>query len=533
MSLGRIVGIETEYGILAPTSPLNPMQLSALVVGAYRDSGVPWAPWDYAAEDPLHDARGFHLDRAAAHPSILTDRPPAISPTFASSAPRERRMAGTPGRQRPTAIVLGNGARLYVDHAYPEYSAPEVTSARDAAIWDAAGERIVLEAIRMLAATPDGPDIGLYKNNTDGKGASYGTHENYLVDRAVPFDSLVAFMTPFLVTRQVFTGSGRVGLGQHGTEPGFQLSQRADFIEAEVGLETTLHRPIVNTRDEPHADPHRWRRLHVIVGDATVMDIATYLRVGTTCLVLTALESGAWDQAFLDRVRLADPVAGFHQVSRDLSVSRPLALASGGVATALDIQRAYLALATAAAGSATSGMAPESRESAGDAAPATSAAGPPGASEAGAEAADLLARWASILDRLARDPLGTAGEVEWAAKYRLLAALADREPAGWASPRVAAAGLQWTDIRPERSLAARMAAAGAIQVLASEQDVAAAVTTPPRTTRAWARGQAVAKGTPEVWAANWDSVTLAAPAADDAPRLIDLADPWAHAAPPH
>jgi proteasome accessory factor A len=423
--------------------------------------------------------------------------------------------------------VLGNGARLYVDHAHPEYSAPEVAGAREAATWDKAGERILVDAIRVLATTAGGPNAGLYKNNTDGKGASYGTHENYLVDRAVPFETLAAFITPFLVTRQVFTGSGRVGLGQHSEQPGFQISQRADFIEAEIGLETTLRRPIVNTRDEPHTDPRRWRRLHVIAGDATTMDVATYLRVGTTCLVLTALESGTGDPAFLDRVRLADPVASFHQVSRDLSVSQPLELASGGRATALDIQHAYLTLATAVAESAASRSALPYPASPHDVAPN----GPPTASQSAAEAADLVARWTSILDRMARDPLSAAREVEWAAKYRVLAALAEREPDGWASPRLAAADLQWTDIRPERSLAARLAAAGAVEVLVSESEVAAAVTAPPRSTRAWVRGRAVAGGEPEVWAANWDSVTLAAPSDDAAPNLLNLTDPWAGGAP--
>ena len=134
------------------------------------------------------------------------------------------------------------------------------------------------------------PDVALYKNNVDGKGATYGMHENYLVDRAVPFNDLAARLIPFFVTRQVFTGAGRVGLGQRGEAAGFQLSQRADYMEAEIGLETTLRRPIINTRDEPHADPDRWRRLHVIIGDATMLEVSTYLRLGTTSLVLWLIE---------------------------------------------------------------------------------------------------------------------------------------------------------------------------------------------------------------------------------------------------
>jgi proteasome accessory factor A len=395
--------------------------------------------------------------------------------------------------------VLRNGARFYVDHAHPEYAAPETASARDAALWDKAGERVALAAVRALAATPGGPDVGLYKNNTDGKGASYGMHENYLVDRAVPFEDLVAFITPFLVTRQIFAGSGRVGLGQRGQEPGFQLSQRADFIEAEVGLETTLRRPIVNTRDEPHADPRRWRRLHVIVGDATMMEVATYLRVGATSLVLAALEAGAWGGGFLAQVRLAAPVPAFWEVSRDLGVNRPLALASGETATAVSIQRRYLDLVARLGGG-------------------------------GVEMADLTGRWARLLDGLERDPLSAAREVEWVAKYRLLAALAAREAAGWASPKVAAADLQWTDIRPERSLAGKVAAAGATEALFTESEVARAVSAPPRDTRAWERGRAVAEGGGRTLSANWDSFT--AVAADDAvPHRHFLPDPADDAVP--
>jgi proteasome accessory factor A len=494
--LERIIGIETEYGILAPNAKANPMQLSSLVVGAYRDSGVPWAAWDYSAEDPLCDARGFHLERAAAHPSQLTHVPrPAM------------RVRG-----EPTAIVLPNGARFYVDHAHPEYSAPETSTARQAALWDKAGEAICLAAIQHLPTI----DIGIYKNNTDGKGASYGMHENYLVDRLVPFDDLVAFMVPFLVTRQIYAGSGRVGLGQHSQDPGFQLSQRADFIEAIVGLETTMRRPIINTRDEPHADPTLWRRLHVIVGDATMLEVATYLRVGTTALALTCLEAcfGAPDageagrgaagpgapsripDGFLDAVRLADPVAAFRQVSRDTTISEPLALAAGGHATAIEIQRRYLALAKQITQHPADG-----------------------------EVGDLLGRWESVLDRLGSDPLTCAGDVEWVAKYRLLSALAAREPAGWAAPKVAAADLQWTDIRPDRSLAARLMAAGAVETLFTPEEVAAAVATPPPSTRAHLRGRAVATP-PGALAANWDSVTLHPPADAEPPIRLEFPDPW-------
>ncbi|NMM29663.1 MAG: proteasome accessory factor PafA2, partial [Cellulomonas sp.] len=252
------MGIETEYGVLQPGRPgANPMLLSSHVVAVHlaaRESARSRARWDYDAEDPLHDARGFRLQRASAHPSMLTDAPLQRAPS--GDGPQLLARSGIEEYDDPGAanVVLTNGARLYVDHAHPEYSSPEVTGPLDGVRWDRAGELVMLASVRALASMLAMPDVALYKNNVDGKGATYGTHENYLVDRSVPFAELAARLTPFLVTRQVFTGAGRVGLGQRGELPGFQLSQRADYIEAEIGLETTLRRPIINTRDEPHAD---------------------------------------------------------------------------------------------------------------------------------------------------------------------------------------------------------------------------------------------------------------------------------------
>src|SRR6478609_10473088 len=270
------MGIETEYGISEPGAPeANPMLMSGQVVNAYAQPlghRAGRARWDYEDEAPLRDARGFEMSRALADASQLTDEE---DPTLAN-------------------VVLTNGARLYVDHAHPEYSSPEVTSPRDAIRWDRAGERIMLEAVRRLAPMRGAGGINLYKNNTDGKGASYGTHENYLMRRETPFAEIVRHLVPFFVARQVMCGAGRVGIGQDSRTPGFQLSQRADFFEVEVGLETTLKRPIINTRDEPHAVADLYRRLHVIVGDANLCDVANLLKLGTTSLVLAMIEDRAF-----------------------------------------------------------------------------------------------------------------------------------------------------------------------------------------------------------------------------------------------
>ena len=266
MTVRRVMGIETEYGISVPGSPdANPMVQSGRVVTAYaHEVGLraARAGWDYEDEHPLSDARGFDVARESADPSQLTDEE---DPTLAN-------------------VVLTNGARLYVDHAHPEYSSPEVMTPRDAVRWDRAGELVMREAVRLLSG-PGAAGVNLYKNNTDGKGASYGTHENYLMSRATPFQDIVKHLTPFFVVRQLMCGSGRVGIGGESTRPGFQLAQRSDFFEVEVGLETTLKRPIINTRDEPHAVADRYRRLHVILGDANHCDVANLLKLGTTSLV--------------------------------------------------------------------------------------------------------------------------------------------------------------------------------------------------------------------------------------------------------
>lgn len=508
MSVRRVMGIETEYGILQPGRPLaNPMLLSSHVVAVHaaaRDGARGKARWDYDDEDPLHDARGFHLQRASAHPSLLTDDPAAPAPS--GDGPQELPRSAVEEYEDPGAanVILTNGARLYVDHAHPEYSSPEVTNPLDAVLWDRAGEQVMLQSVRGLASNAALPDVALYKNNVDGKGATYGTHENYLVDRAVPFTDLAARLIPFFVTRQVFTGAGRVGLGQRGERAGFQLSQRADYVEAEIGLETTLRRPIVNTRDEPHADPDRWRRLHVIVGDATMLEAATYVRLGTTSLVLWLIERQVAEGgsggalAALDRLALRDPVAAVHQVSHDLTLSARLELADGRTLTALEVQREYLAAVRTAL------------EHVGE--------------EVDAQTADVLRRWESLLDRLGTDPATCAREVEWLAKLRLLEGMRRRDRLEWDHPRLAAVDLQWSDLRPERGLYHRLVGAGAVELLVTPEQVARAVVRPPEDTRAYFRGEAVSRYASEITAASWDSVVFDVPGSSTLQR-VPMRDP--------
>jgi len=316
--------------------------------------------------------------------------------------------------------------------------------------------------------------IHLYKNNTDNKGASYGAHENYLMRRQTPFSDIVTHLTPFLVTRQIVCGAGRVGLGQDGSQPGFQLSQRADFFEVEVGLETTLKRPIINTRDEPHADADKYRRLHGIFGDANLSEISTYLKAGTTSLVLTMIEN----RYLTPDLGIADPVAELKAVSHDPSLTHLIRLRDGRRLTALDLQWAYLERARSFVDAEGSDEMTE----------------------------DILSRWDGLLDRLGRDPMLCAQELDWVAKLRLLDGYRDRESLGWASPKLQLVDLQYSDVRPEKGLYHRLVARGAMSRLFDDEAVISAMTEPPEDTRAYFRGRCLAKYGAEVVAASWDSV---------------------------
>ncbi len=468
MSVHRVMGLETEYGISVPGRPdMHAVEASTRVVTAYARSALPdlllRPRWDYERESPLRDARGFDLTRSDADASLLTDDPGMAN------------------------AVLTSGARLYVDHAHPEYATPEVTNPLDAVRWDRAGMMIMARATQLT--TLDGTPVHLYKNNTDNKGASYGTHENYLVARSVPFEELVRHLTPFFVTRQVITGSGRVGRGQDGRHTGFQLSQRADFFETEVGLETTFRRPIINTRDEPHADPEKYRRLHVIVGDANLADVANYLKLGTTSLVLAMIEQGALRGVDLSPV---NPVRDMHLVSHDPTLRHQLDLGGGRRMHALDIQRELCERAHGFV----------SRTGTDD-----------------RQTTDVLQRWGSLLDRLAADPQECATELDWAAKLALLQGFRTRDGLGWDAARLQAIDLQYSDVRPDKGLWARLEAHGRLERLVSDDDVAMAVGAPPEDTRAYFRGECLRRYPESIAAASWDSVVFDVPGSEALVRI--------------
>ena len=458
MAIPKYVGTETEYGITVVGRPdFNPVLASSLVVNAYAADGRHRARWDYDEESPLRDARGFTQPGAAEPPG--------------SAAEDDIGLANS---------ILGNGARFYVDHAHPEYSSPECSNPRDAVVWDKAGERILevaaTRAAELVPAVSQGQPgrIVISKNNTDGKGAAYGMHENYVVDRAVPFGEIVRQVTPFFVTRQVMVGAGRLGNEFGLADVPYQIAQRSDFFEVEVGLETTLKRPIVNTRDEPHADPERFRRLHVIIGDANLSEVCTYVKLGSTALVLSMIEDG-----FLpDPPSIVQPVKALHRVSHDLSCHGTLELKDGRHLGPVDVQWHYYEHA-----------AKYVRDR-----------------EAPAWAADVLTTWERLLVTLDDDPMRLDGVVDWVTKYSILRRYVERDALAWDADKLKLIDVQYHDVRQDKGLYNRLAAAGRVERLVDEAEIRRAMTAPPKDTRAYFRGRCLEKYRESVAAAGWDSI---------------------------
>lgn len=449
MAIHKVIGTETEFGVLIRNQPeFNPALASALVVNSFPGRRIR-VQWSYEEESPGRDARGFGV------------------PGYDYADPDSALVNA----------VLSNGARLYVDHAHPEYSGPECSDPLEAALHDKAGELAAVHAIRNAQRNlPEPQVLKLYKNNSDGKGNSYGSHENYLLDRATPFGQVVRHATPFFVTRQLFTGSGKLGSENGRPDCDYQITQRADFFEEQVGLETTLKRPIVNTRDEPHGDPGKYRRLHVIIGDATQNEVQTFLKLGVTALFLAAVEDGALPDAF----ELADPVEACWRVSHDLNLNKPLEMAVGGSATALEIQGHYLEWLTKYAES-------ELDE------PVW---------------AEVLGEWERVLTDLESDPMLCADRLDWVAKKRLIDAYRDRDGLSWDNAKLGAVALQFHDVDPQTGLYHRLVRAGRVRRLFDDEAVAAALVDPPEGTRAYFRGRCVSKFEDSVVAANWDSLVF-------------------------
>jgi proteasome accessory factor A len=532
------MGIETEYAIASNAQDArikdNPIELSFALVRAAADAadaaaatriagsaGAAHAPgvstgasatgahppirWDYRPEDPVNDARGYRLPRASARPEMLTDVP----------------------ELRPTNVVAPNGGRIYVDHAHPEYSSPETMTPQAALAADRAGDQFMQESADGASATL-GRTVSIYRNNTDGKGSSWGSHESYEVARAVPFDVLTRLMTLHFVSRQIYTGAGRVGVGEVSEKAGFQLSQRADYFHARVGLQTTFDRPIVNTRDESHSVESR-RRLHVIIGDANRMDVPEVLKLGTTSLLAWVAENAdaaGFDlEGLLARYELADPVKALHTVSHDLSLGEQLPLASGTGVRGDDVRGGDSGDADGD-GNSNSLAATTAWQlqialrgavyAVGAAIYDTDSRGEPLWPDV--ETRTVLDLWGTVLAQLAQlrrendderlTDTSAVRNLEWLLKWQVLEGLRRRKNAGWDAPVLAAVDLSWANCDPAKSVFTKMASRASS--LVSAADITAARKA-PEDTRAWLRAYLIDAYPEAVAAASWKQIALRVP----------------------
>jgi Pup amidohydrolase len=393
-----LAGTDTEYGLLIEgRDAKTQVEDSQAFVRNSPHKG--FLHWDYRFENPRNDLRGFQLKNLAVDPN---DAKYDIGKNYASSI------------EIRSDRVLTNGARLYNDHGHPEYATPESFSIFELARFDQSGEAIVLDC-RKDETTK------LYKNNTDFHGASYGTHESYLVPRNYSFDALYSAVTPMLIVRQILTGAGKVG-AESGERCDFQLSQRADFFVETANAETLWRRPIFNTRDEPHADPARWIRLHVISGDANMNPVCTAMRVGLVKLALYLLDAGVspnW--------RLVDPVRTFVSISRDTSYEFRIPLEQGSWTTAYEIFESYFSAYEAAALSE-------------------------------AEMDWVVSQGRLLLSQLKSDFDSFRKRVDWAAKKHLLSQIG----LDWQDSAMLAYDLEYTNIDPDEGLYHALVDAGEI-----------------------------------------------------------------------
>ncbi|MBW2695162.1 MAG: proteasome accessory factor PafA2 [Deltaproteobacteria bacterium] len=452
MAIPTVMGTEVEFGIIVKNDPdFDPISSCVLLVNAYREDPDGKILWDYDQENPLADARGFQVDGEKY----------------------------TPNQQENIARnkTLINGARYYVDHAHPEYSCPEVTNARDLVVHEKAGERIV-EVSRRDAnqLLPEGAVMLIHKNNSDRKGNSYGCHENYLMDRRTSFKRIVEHLLPFFATRQIYCGAGKTGSENRGQPCKYQMSQRADFFETEVALDTMVKRPIINTRDEPHADRDKYRRLHVIVGDSNMNEYTIYLRNGVTGLILSMIEDGA----ITKDLSLRDPVRAIKEVSHDTLLKKKIQLDNGKKLTAVELQNEFLELALAYAARC----------------------------ELDPVTADVLEKWQYVMGHLATDPYELRREIDWVAKKVLMESFMERKGLDWDDSQVSMLDLQYHDSRPDKGLYYMLERQDKVERIVTDEEINAAIHNPPADTRAFFRGECLRRYPGEVFGVNWDSISF-------------------------
>ena len=476
----RLFGIETEYGItLEGEDNIDPVQQSIDLIKSYRRED--FRPmWDYSGEDPFRDERGFRAKQLQEHPDEQKYQ-------------EQDQRRNIPFVEVKSDLILVNGARLYNDHAHPEYSTPECQSLFQLIAHDKAGERI-LHQCALRRSEKLGKLVLLYKNNTDFHGHSYGCHDNYLMRRDIPFDTLKDGIMPFFVTRQIFAGAGKVGIE---TESGistagfFQLAQRSDFFRVEVSVDTMHNRPIVNTRDEPHADADKYRRLHGIAGDANMSEYATALKIGTTALVIDLIEQ----KRIPDNFAIRDPVGTIKEISRNQTYEWLFKLKDGRKISAIELQREYLALA------------------------AQHLAG------RDSETDWVLLEWESVLDGLEQDPMELRDRLDWVAKKWMLETFISEEGVSWDDPWLQSLDLEYHNIDSEAGLYYGLEAQGLMRRVVTDEQIEAAIHHPPPDTRAYFRGKSLDRFRADVKSVQWDSITFNVNGKPVAVSMNQLANP--------
>lgn len=454
----RLMGIETEYGI--HIDGLGPDALVKASRELVESCLPPYAsPWEYRHEHPRRDARGFVVDHLSVDPI---------------DARYDQTGTSTTDNNLRADRMLPNGARLYNDHGHPEYSTPETADLLTLVAADKAGERI-MQNLAGKRSELTGTQVSLQKNNSDGNGASYGTHESYQALRSVDIESFIRDLPAHFATRILYTGAGKTGCEETGIRGvDFQLSQRADFFKVIASVDTLYNRPLVNTRDETHDDQTQLRRIHVICGDANLSETATFLKCGTTHLVLRLIEDGV----DLSHIELADPLAAIKAISRNPETLPLLALKAGGHTTALEVQYALLGLCRRYEGTDTQ--------------------------------TDLvLVTWKSFLDDYAADPLSVADRADWAAKWMLLRQFAEEEGVDFKSDIIQSLDIAFHDIDPDAGLHFALLDAGDVRTIVDETAIARLMEHPPQDSpKAIIRGHIARYLSSAVISISWDEVTL-------------------------
>lgn len=396
---------------------------------------------------------------------------------------------------RSSNVFLENGARLYLDvGSHPEYATPECDALVDVVAHDKAGERILEDLVRAaeerLIEEGIRGEIYLFKNNTDSAGNSYGCHENYLVGRRGDFQRTIDTLIPFFVSRQIYSGSGKLLQTARGTV--YTLAQRAEHIWEGISSATTRSRPIINTRDEPHADAERYRRLHVIAGDSNMSEYVTFVKIGTTAALLQMLEA---DVVFRD-LSLENPIRAIREISHDPSCRRLVRLANGRELSALDIQWEYLERVMRY--SRTAGFP--------------------------AQVEQAIGMWEHLLTGLEKDPMSLNREVDWVMKLHLIEKYQARHDLAMSSARLGLLDLAYHDVNRDRGLYYLLERRGMTERVVTDEQVNEATTTPPATTRARLRGSFIkaAKAKKRDFTVDWVHLKLN----DQAQRTVLCKDPF-------